>query len=104
MLLMMGPGQMGVEAWKGGCSGRDFNPQAGEGGSSGGLKGPRIPSARIHATVLLGRCVFLFHHLSGKGEEGVRLPPSSLAFGRIMPVLRDGFPGVSTSAAMKPAA
>jgi hypothetical protein len=37
-------------------------------------------------------------------KEGVRLPPSSLAFGRIMPVEQDRFPGVSTSAAIKPAA
>jgi len=31
--------------------------------------------------------MFIFHHLSVKWEEGVRLPPSSLAFGRIMTAL-----------------
>ena len=51
-------------------------------------EGLRVPVARRHGSMrrVYSAVVFNFHHLSvKKWEEGVRLPPSSLAFARIIP-------------------
>jgi hypothetical protein len=75
-----------------------LNPQTREGGSS---EGSRVPVSRRHGSMrrAYSATMFSFHHLSVKWEEGVRLPPSSLISGRIIPALLNRFPGVSTFAA-----